>query len=526
MIQLFQQVFKLNIALSINEKMYYLRKIPLLKRLVPGNLYGSEAINAVLLVFNYILKVMSALFVQLLFLLVFFVVPGMNRDLTGAPNIMLLFFWVTLFSAFFNNPLFSVSEETYYAVVLMKVDPNKYAIMMFTKMCIQKSILSIVILLLCSFLWGFSWYYCFIYPLFYVSFKTIFAYLLVQLFEKQGVLYSDKMFWGVLSVILMLLIIGGSIFIKRTTGFAIPDVYFLGAGFVFVPVAYICYRQLIQTRAFKRMYKAKLVWEKLVLKADDDTKALQKSVEKSLSITTPTDSTKSGFAYFNSIFFNRHRKILFTSAIRVSMMFIVIFLILICGLWLMPEYRSFVYQNLQLRMTGIFVVMYYINRGNKVVQAMFVNCDRSMLNYRFYRHPSTLISLFVQRLKTLTYVNLVPSVVISLGICLLLAVSSQKLEWQYFILIFAAINSISIFFSAHYLVLYYLLQPYDETLQTKGYLYNFITVGTYLVCYQAFRIEVDLVLFTIVTILFCVGYVVIALIAVFRFAPKTFKIRK
>ena len=53
-------------------------------------------------------------------------------------------------------------------------------------------------------------------------------------------------------------------------------------------------------------------------------------------------------------------------------------------------------------------VMYILNRGTTVTQAMFMNCDHSMLTYRIYRTPKVILGVFKERLKTLILINLVP----------------------------------------------------------------------------------------------------------------------
>ena len=51
------------------------------------------------------------------------------------------------------------------------------------------------------------------------------------------------------------------------------------------------------------------------------------------------------------------------------------------------------------------------------------------------------------------------------------------------ICLFISINAISIFFSVHYLVLYYLLQPYNTAMQMRSASYSLASMITYFVCY-------------------------------------------
>ena len=57
------------------------------------------------------------------------------------------------------------------------------------------------------------------------------------------------------------------------------------------------------------------------------------------------------------------------------------------------------------------------------MQAMFRNCDRSMLTYSFYRRPDVILSLFNLRLRDVILINLMPASVLALGLPLLIWLS-------------------------------------------------------------------------------------------------------
>ena len=168
--------------------------------------------------------------------------------------------------------------------------------------------------------------------------------------------------------------------------------------------------------------------------------------------------------------------------------------------------------------------MYFINRGQKITQTMFMNCDHSMLTYRFYRQPHAVLSLFKERLKTLIKLNIIPGFIMALGTVLLLYATGGASIIDYAIT-FTTIISMSIFFSVHYLVLYYLLQPYDVNLEVKNPAFLTICSMTYFVCYMAIKIKLPIIAFGTFMILFTIIYSVISLYLAYRFATKTFKLR-
>ena len=103
-------------------------------------------------------------------------------------------------------------------------------------------------------------------------------------------------------------------------------------------------------------------------------------------------------------------------------------------------------------------IMYMINRGTNFTNALFMNCDHSLLTYSFYKQPKFVLRLFQIRLWEIMKVNALPALVIGFGLAVILFVSGgTEIPWT------TCAGSIylamSMFFSIHYLTAYYLLQP-------------------------------------------------------------------
>ena len=169
--------------------------------------------------------------------------------------------------------------------------------------------------------------------------------------------------------------------------------------------------------------------------------------------------------------------------------------------------------------------MYISNRGGVITQAMFINCDHSMLTYNFYRKAETIINLFKIRLKTLIKINILPTLILAIGLPILLFVSGGTENNVNYFLLFTYIFTLMIFFSVHHLVLYYLLQPYDMNMKTKSGLYGIVNSLTYLICYFCIQWKAPLLLFTIATSCICILYTSISLYLVYKYAHKRFKLK-
>ena len=79
-------------------------------------------------------------------------------------------------------------------------------------------------------------------------------------------------------------------------------------------------------------------------------------------------------------------------------------------------------------------------------------------------------------------INLVPAVVIGLGLVILLFSTGGTDNPLNYIVTFVSMVALSIFFSVHYLMLYYLLQPYNAGTEMKSGTYQLIVWVTYIVC--------------------------------------------
>ena len=114
---------------------------------------------------------------------------------------------------------------------------------------------------------------------------------------------------------------------------------------------------------------------------------------------------------------------------------------------------------------------------------------------------------------------------IGFGLALLLWAAGGTDNVMNYLVIVISIPALSMFFSVHYLMLYYLLQPYNAGTELKSGTYSLIMWVTYFFCYLLLRLDISTMMFGIMTIVFCVLYCLIACILVYRIAPRTFRIR-
>ncbi len=247
--------------------------------------------------------------------------------------------------------------------------------------------------------------------------------------------------------------------------------------------------------------------------------------EKDYNVSLKKLEGKKGYDYFNTIFFLRHKKILMRSAVNYSIGIIIISICVCCYLYFNTKYKVVVNNFIINNFTWTLFIMYFLNRGSIVTGAMFYNCDRSMLKYNFYREESVILNNFKTRVKTVVKVNLIPAITFSLGLILVLYVSSARVSILEYILIFISILIMSILFSIHYLVLYYLFQPYDEDMSIKSFSYTIASFITYYICFLCTKYTFSIINFSIFVVVLSLIYLIVALFIVKKKAVTTFRLK-
>lgn len=305
----------------------------------------------------------------------------------------------------------------------------------------------------------------------------------------------------------------------------IPENVFLIISVIIILLGLISIKSVFTYPNYAKLYKKLLNQDNIFASSEAVQKnTLIESNLKRISIDTSITSNKEGFAYFHDLFVKRHRKILSDSAKKTTLGILLVGIVLCFVILLVPEATSPINNFIMNYLPFILLLMYFINTGKVVTNAMFMNCDHSMLSYRFFRQSKTLLSLFRERLKTLIVLNLIPAFTMSIVISVLLALSGGA-SYITYIVVFFSIIAMSIFFSVHNLILYYLLQPYNIGMEMKSTTYTIASLVTYWLCYYISDLKVSSFAFGIIMILFAIIYSLVSLFLVYRYAPKTFKLR-
>lgn len=240
-----------------------------------------------------------------------------------------------------------------------------------------------------------------------------------------------------------------------------------------------------------------------------------------------------GYNLLNRLFLERHRRLWF-KPLRIRFLIVsgvvslAVVVLLVMKLFvpdLFIEVSSVLATEI-FRSVGPYIfIVYLLNIGESMTRAYYLNCDSKLLNYAFYRRPEIIWKQFVGRLKSLSFLNLIPLIPVVIGAFILVYGNLISVVHREMWMFIGTLVLLSIFFSVHNLLMYYTLQPYNESMQEKGVLYNLMKVVVVMVAYNGNKLSDVPNLNAWLSIITAV-YFVIGVICVRLFSEKTFKIRK
>ncbi len=506
---------------NINVLLYRLSKIPLLGKMISRDIYASTLDKKVFsIIINIYTFIRNIIFKLLYYSIIYFSVLYLFKDNVSSSFIHVLII-LTILGIFINTNLFVPGKKNYYFINLFKIDSYKYTFNTLVSTIFTSFILNGICLFIFSNILGFSYIYIIL-----ISIITSLSRLLSEVF---GLLYY-KYFGNIL--INNYIHYFTLIFIFLGLSYVLP--YFnitINFNIIIVIMGLIIIFSILSINYLRRVKDFKLIYKRLNTKsvlASDEKNSIASIYEvdkKDYKIDDKKLEGKSGYDLFNTIFFLRHKKILMRSAVNYSIVIFVVAVGVIGYLWFRPVYKEFTYNFIINNFTWTLFIMYFLNRGSIVCGAMFYNCDRSMLKYNFYREESVILNNFKTRVKTVTKVNLLPAIVFSISLILILLFTKGNLLLLEYILIFISILIMSILFSIHYLVIYYLLQPYDEDMHMKSFSYTIVSFITYYICYLCTRYTFSIMRFSMMVVIISLVYLVVALLLVKKKAVFTFRLK-
>lgn len=520
MIETFITSFKLRNAYIVNSFIYSLKGLPLINKLLPDSLYEDKTLKILGNIIFSVKEIVGIFVWKLLYVFIMILLmSSMHEDNNWGNAFTHIFVFLTMCGGIINTEMFKPSKDKYYAMITMNMDAKRYTLSNFYYSLIKIIIGFTPFIMISGLVAEIPLSICMMMPIFVIMVKLISSNIYIYRYKKTKKIENGILEWII--ALLFVVMAYGLPFLRIT----INKTSFIILFIIAIILGIYSLLKLNNCGLYRKIYKKLLMPENICIDKKDNVAVIKQNIANQIEYDEKFISNKKGFSYFHDLFVKRHKKILTEATRKQALVVTVLFAILISVSLIIPEKVEGL-NNVPLTYLPYFVfIMYTLNRGTTLTQAMFMNCDHSMLTYRFYRTPKVILGMFKERLKTLISVNLLPAFVIAIGLPVLLWATGGTDNPLNYVVLFVSIISMSIFFSVHYLVMYYLLQPYNINTELKSATYKTVQSITYIVCYYMLQIKLPTIAFGIVTIIFSIVYCIVALILAYILAPKTFKIR-
>lgn len=526
---------------QVNVLLYYVRKLPFVGEKIPYRLYGETDIKKAIGAIPVVFSVIGAFVGTFLYFLLMIKLPAnwiqgfweKEGIFVDQKAVMVYLFLIFSFlpGSFLVSNLTEGAKKDYVLLHVMRIPAAQH----YRSKMVLKGVKDTI---------------CFLVPLLWFGFGAESALFVVSLFftryighagilqhyrhsEKKG----KKVFWKSLGK--TFLMFGIILALGYGVAAAVPRLFF--DRYVMAEVVVFLSFTLVGMFCFSKVWKyggytifaKKMVSLKDFLEQDDavkearaaDVQIQDKDISKE-ELRSRKYEEKEGYDYLNAIFFERHKRIVSRA---VKSRIIIILAVGLIGavalLFVGEQMKQKTFEAMTQMMPVMVFVMYLESTGGRICKAMFFNCDISLLKYGYYREADAILKNFKIRLRKLLMLDAVPAAIICGMLLLWTLLCGEILAVWKVIPLMAGSLLLSAFFCLFHLFMYYITQPYTEEKTVKSPIFSVVNALVYFGCYLCLQIQTGSWLFTLGVLAVTIIFIPLSYFCVFRFAPKTFKIR-
>lgn len=400
--------FSLKNTYRVNGVLFSLKQIPLVKRLLPATLYQVKGLKIFANILSVLWEIVSVFLGKFLYFIT--MVCGIGILYNGLPenevflHILLI---LTVIGSFVNTHLFNPTKDKYYAMILMKMDAREYTLVNYFYSILKVVVGFLPFTILFGMDRGVPLWFCLLLPLCIAGMKLFAAAVTLWDYEKRGFGYNEnklsKYVWCCIALLL------AAAYAPPAFGFALPAVVPMVIFLACIPLGMASITRLTTFRDYYAINKELLAGLTNQMDSTAQTKLIKQANEKKISADTSISSNRKGFEYLNELFIKRHKKILWNSTKKISYVCAFLVAAVLAGVYLLPEEKTVINEIVMTWLPYFVFIMYAINRGTNFTQALFMNCDHSLLTYSFYKQPSFILRLFQMRGRAYATLRTVPS---------------------------------------------------------------------------------------------------------------------
>ena len=531
-------ILRIDAAMRGNKTIYWMGRIPLIKRLVSDTLYQAKEGKMALSLLLWAWRAFRTLFITVLYVGIMCVVPlfvqiSPSELSKGFGGFCWLLFCLSFVCGALLNPCsVTASHLKYTCVRMMSMNARTFHIWATLKGMVEYFFTFGITLTITTALMGHG-----ALPGLLLTAELICARLI---FDALHVLAYDKLkkplygrVWFTLTVILGGLAVAYiPIFVWELN----THLWLLSAPalIAFPVLAILSAVLLLRYPRWYRLTVDTCAAEKISpeLAQNKNPSAAFRDVQlKDSDLTDGSDyADLSGWPYLQALFFRRHSRMMYKP---VKYIMVGIGAVTVIGCVLLLIFRSVpdvsaVFSNITAVLPFCVFSLYLIESniiGNRICKAMFYNCDLAMLKFGWYRHPKVILRNFVLRFRRVCGVNLIMSAALCVMFTAMVLCAGAHPPIKEYIAFMVALLALSVFFSVHSLGMYYLFQPYTSDLKIKNPFFGVINWIMYAICYACIQIRSTPTWFTPVVLAVTVLYSAVILFFVWRRAPKSFRVK-
>ncbi len=514
--------FDIDFCYAINSFIYTLKKTPIIKNIISDNIYSKKGFKIFTKILALLCTTVRFIVSKFSYYLIIFMIFNALKFNNNNYFIHLVFVF-TIIGMFINTNILNTSRKKYISIILFKMDSKKFIISSYIYQAIFNLVLNIFLLSIFFIILNLPLYMVIVISLFILFSKTIGESLNIKYYKKNNIRISDDKF-----ICILVLVVGVILSLLPIFNIYFNNNIIIISTLISIIFGIYSYLYISKVDNYKEIYKKVNSYNIAMNSKYQSDYSIQSYIDiknKDKIIDNKKIKNKKGYDLFNTIFFERHKTILSRSSNINIVLIIVLFIVTILSIYEVPNIKSNINHFLMNNLGFFVLVMYFINRGNSITKSMYFNCDHAMLTFNFYREKNVILSLFKKRLIKMIEINIKPALLLGIFIPIIIFLTGGANYFYDYINIFIYIVSLSVFFSVHYLVIYYLMQPYNSDMKIVNNNYNIILFLTYFIAYQFTMLNLSSTIFTIMMIIFTIIYVNIALILIYKKAPKTFKLK-
>ena len=568
------KVIHLRSIIGYNSLVFSLKKTPIIGDLIPDKLYSTKFLKVIYWVFHIIVEACK-LFIGKIFglgmiYLASFLLStqyidhelgqGMSQSVIYGNLGLFCFLIYALCGILIRVPYFNCTTEKEYLVFMLRMDAKKLndTLIYYD---LAKLFIGYVLAGIFAVVTGAPFWLWLVIPVLALAVKFLGIGLQLLSFKFRTKLHKSLKISAMAYLVRLALVL-----------LAVPFLIVFIANGYFIPIP-----QLV---IITGLILAAGIWGFIeFLKSDSNLhrRALHDNISKTeVKTTSQYDNTKSfkkikakgtvkgdkkGFDYLNALFVKRHWTMLCMKPIVFTIVIAAI-LILLIGEFVYGYFTRFgsgncwnmVFTNLinivtfrgyddallplgtesafqffryvaQSHLLGMMIPLSIADNSFKTTQAMFINCDNSLMTFSFFKQREKIIKLFDIRLKQLLKLNIGPVIACGLSANLMLfATGGQSYPGEYLVTFLVAFL-LSVMTSVTWLSLYYLFQPFTTSVIAKGGAYRVTSIIIYSVA--AIIVWVPLVSYILAPVLLVVTavYIFVMRKLVYKHAPKSWRIK-